>query len=264
MPRRPSSYSGSWAGVIPGDSSANLWSNVHAFEELPQVSDPPGGYVQNSNSPPWSFTFPRVPALDPSVYPPYLAPQNVGWRERRAIRMIEEARSMSLEDLVRLKYSTRMELADRVLPELIPVARQSQSVLVRQAADVLANWDRGADAGSRGALLFFTWVFALGPLQESTIAGLFRVPEDPANPLGTPSGLANPAAAVGALEAAAQQLQARFGRLDVPWGDVARLRRGSIDLPANGFLGDPFGVFRVLVPDPAVLLAGQPGTRCRR
>jgi acyl-homoserine-lactone acylase len=66
------------------------------------------------------------------------------------------------------------------------------------------------------------------------------------DPLRTPAGLADADHAVQALRAAAEQVQQLFGRLDVPWGDVARMQRGEYDLPANGFYGDPFGTFRVL------------------
>jgi acyl-homoserine-lactone acylase len=75
---------------------------------------------------------------------------------------------------------------------------------------------------------------------------LFSTPWDPADPLTMPSGLADPDGAVQALTEAAERAQSQYGRLDVPWGKVARLRRGSFDLPANGFQGNPFGVFRVL------------------
>ena len=36
-----------------------------------------------------------------------------------------------------------------------------------------------------------------------------------------------------------------FGALDVPWGDVYRFRRDSVDLPANGG-GSELGIFRVI------------------
>jgi acyl-homoserine-lactone acylase len=232
---------------------------VHPFDELPQVVDPPGGFVQNSNSPPWSYTLPLVPELDPDAYPPYMSIRFLGWRERRGLRMILENPRMSLDDLVRLKYSTRMELADRVLPELIEAARQSDNPLARQAAEVLDGWDRAAEPDSRGTLLFVAWVLAL-PLQPGAdpLAALFRVPADLADPLNTPRDLANPAVAVQALAAAAAQVQSVTGRLDVPWGDVARLARGAVDLPANGFIGDPFGAFRVLFMQPQQLLSGRP------
>lgn len=47
---------------------------------------------------------------------------------------------------------------------------------------------------------------------------------------------------VGALETAATTVMGEYGTLDVPWGDVYRLRGGDRDLPANGGPGD-FGVF---------------------
>jgi acyl-homoserine-lactone acylase len=46
------------------------------------------------------------------------------------------------------------------------------------------------------------------------------------------------------VETAARNVEARYGALDVPWGEVHRFRRGEADLPANGF-HDPYGVFRM-------------------
>ncbi|MEA2512293.1 MAG: acyl-homoserine-lactone acylase [Thermomicrobiales bacterium] len=236
-----------WSGPVPGDTSATLWTKIHPYEDLPKVVDPPAGWVQNSNSPPWYTTYPLV--LDPADYPPDLAPRFLEWRERRSIRMLEETPSMSLERMVELKYSTRMELADRVLDELIAAAQQSRDAAAKEAADVLAAWDRQALPTSTGALLFLFWVQALQLADPLTLSDLFSTPWDPAKPLTTPSGLKDPDKAVRALTAAAEQVQALFGRLDIPWGEVARVQRGSLDLPANGFRGDPFGVFRVLFFD---------------
>jgi acyl-homoserine-lactone acylase len=56
-----------------------------------------------------------------------------------------------------------------------------------------------------------------------------------------------------ALITAADRLQALFGRLDVPWGDVVRLRRGAVDLPASAGDGDPYGSLRVLWLDYSAL-----------
>jgi acyl-homoserine-lactone acylase len=258
VPRRPAAYTGSWQGSVPGDTSSTLWTDVHPYEELPKVIDPPGGFVQNSNSPPWSYTLPPALQLDPDAYPSYLSPRFLHWRERRGLRMIADTPRMSLEDMARLKYSTRMELADRVLPELIAAARQSGSAMARQAAEVLAAWDRSAEPESRGTLLFVAWLMELHPQEQETLADLFRVPYDPADPLNTPRDLANPAVAVEALAAAATQLLSAHGRLDTPWGEVARLDRGAVNAPANGVSGDPFGVFRVLEVDPQQALSGEP------
>ena len=49
--------------VIPGTSSATLWTSTHPYDDLPRVVDPPSGWLQNANDPPWTTTFPA--AIDP-------------------------------------------------------------------------------------------------------------------------------------------------------------------------------------------------------
>jgi acyl-homoserine-lactone acylase len=51
--------------------------------------------------------------------------------------------------------------------------------------------------------------------------------------------------AVAALEVAATNVQKLYGALDVPWGDVYRLREDSLDLPGIGASG-AYGVFSVV------------------
>jgi acyl-homoserine-lactone acylase len=167
--------------------------------------------------------------------------------------MLAEHPRLSLERLVELQFSTRMELADRVIDELVDAARRSGDATASRAADVLAGWDRQALPDSTGTLLFLFWVPAMRPADFLTLSDLFSIPWNPAQPLTTPRGLKDPDRAVEALIVAADRVQSLFGRLDMPWGEVARLQRGSADLPANGAPGDPFGVFRVLYFDDSPL-----------
>ena len=67
--------------------------------------------------------------------------------------------------------------------------------------------------------------------------------------LTTPRGFKDPAAAAVMLEQAAVEVEKRYGSLDPAWGDYRRLRRGSVDLPANGASGG-LGAFRVLAFGP--------------
>lgn len=238
VPVRSKGNFADWEGVVPGDTSTTLWTKTHPYRDLPRVLDPPSGWLQNANDPPWTTTFPL--ALDPDDYPPYMAPRGPMWfRQQQSARMLAEDKQISLEEMIKYKHSTRMELAERLLDDLIPAARQQGGELARRAADVLDTWDRQANADSRGAVLFALWAEAVDSDH------LFAIPWNEDSPRTTPDGLADPASAVTALEAVATKVEAAYKALDVTWGDVFRLRSGGLDLPANGGPSE-LGIFRHL------------------
>ncbi len=227
-----------WSGIIPGDTSATLWRKMHPYQDLPRVVDPASGWLQNANDPPWTTTFPL--AIAANDYPPYMAPRGpMYFRAQRSAKMLDEDKQISFEEMIEYKHSTRMELADRILDDLIPAARKYGDKLARQAADVLAAWDRFADAESRGAVLFSFW------FEDTDFNSMFSIPWNENSPRTTPDGLADPQSAAKLLSDAAAKVMAAYGKLDVAWGDVYRLRSQRVDLPANGGAGG-LGIFRVL------------------
>jgi acyl-homoserine-lactone acylase len=239
VPKRSGGNWQTWAGIVPGDRSDNLWTEIHEYGDLPRVVDPPTGWLQNANDAPWTTTFPMP--LRPDRYPAYMAPPPyLAFRPQRSVRMLEEDPSISFDELVRYKHSTRAEAADHLLEDVIAAARARGTALASRAADVLELWDRNTDASSRGAVLF-TEFFADFARQRLPFDQGWRADA----PLATPDGLADPAATAGALETAAARVLQRWGTLDVAWGDVYRLREDSLDLPASGGPGG-IGVFRVL------------------
>jgi len=231
-----------WSGVVPGNTSKTLWNDYLSYDELPKVTDPPGGTVHNSNDPPWNAAWPET--LDPAPYSSEIPADVVSLRMARGIRMLEEHRKLSFEELIADKWSARSELADRVLPDLLEAVGRYGDSQAREAGDVLAQWDRCMNADSRGALLFMNWSDRPGGISGYAAAGFAR-PYDLRQPLTTPAGLADPKAAVAALNAAARDMIATYGALDVPWGSVMRFRGGSVDLPATGAPGR-LGVFNAV------------------
>lgn len=237
VPRRPSGDFAFWQTAVPGDTSATLWSEILGYDELPRIVDPPSGFVQNSNSPPWFATLPSP--LDPARFPAYLAPRFLGFREQRALEMLTGDDRIAFDELLAMRHSTRMLLADRVLDELIPAARASGLPAAVEAAGVLERWDRGAEPESRGAVLFEAWAREVMPAGHRVFARAW----DPADPIATPDRLADLPGAVAALGRAAEAVRRSFGAVDVPWGQVNRF---SPDLPGRGAPGDPLGVFQVV------------------
>jgi acyl-homoserine-lactone acylase len=151
---------------------------------------------------------------------------------------------LSLEDVVELKHSMEMLLADRVKDDLVRAVRESgPGGAVADAIDQVAAWDNSAGVDSRGSVLFELW--AQRYLAVTDTAVQFREAWTLENPATTPRGLGDPQGAVAAFRWAVEEATARFGSWDVPWGDVHRIRAGDLDLPVGG-CASALGCFRVL------------------
>jgi acyl-homoserine-lactone acylase len=258
VPVRASGGWEEWAGTVRGDTSATLWTDTHPYIALPRVLDPNTGWLQNANDPPWTTTFPSP--VDPGAFPANIAPRrSLSFRAQRSARLLAEDASITFDEFVAYKHDTRAEAADHVLEDVLHAARVHGDERAKRAAAVLAEWDRETDADSRGAILFQAFMREL--MRRPWSGGSpFDVPWLPSAPLATPDGLADPMAAAHVLSEAAAAVEQRFGSLDAAWGDVHRLRRDSLDLPANGGPGG-IGVFRVtdFAPDEDGLLRAVGG-----
>lgn len=236
-----------WSQSVPGNTSQTLWTQYHAYEELPRLINPQTGWLQNTNDPPWSSTFP--PQLAPQDYPAYVAPQSLGnaaelFRTQRSLKMLLEEDKMSFDEMIEAKFSSRLELSDRLVDELIAAAKTRDNPIALEAAKVLENWDREARDKSKGAALFGLWSLSMNR------NNLFAIPWNASDPLNTPRGLKDPEKAIDVLENAAAQLQLLYGKININWGDAVRLRYKGKDLPASGAPGQ-LGSFQVLGIVPA-------------
>jgi acyl-homoserine-lactone acylase len=241
VPKRSTGDWDYWDRIIPGGRASDIWTEVHPYADLPKLRNPATGWLQNSNDPPWTSTLPT--ALDPKDFPPYMAPQTMGFRPQRSARMLSEDASITYDELIDYKLSTRSEFADRILDDLFAAVEQSGSEKALAAKAVLEQWDREADADSKGMVLFYTWARKFGVSRGANYSTAW----DFESPDTTPDGLADPARAVTLLEEAAEEVEQRFGRMDVPWGEYYRISYNGKDLPANGSDGS-VGVVRVAWP----------------
>ena len=243
-----------WNGRIPvrpngGDYSldvevtrtADLWSRLHPIDELPQLLNPAGGYIQNANNPP-QFVSLQDP-IDMTRYPSYFERGALALRPQLALDLLERARNMTVPDVIRLKFNTRMLLAERIRPELLAAVRATGNASddLRAGAAALEAWDGTVGAQSRGAVLFQTFWDAY----TNAIRQPFAQRWDPLNPASTPAGLADRGEALRQLEGAVRATRAAYGSETVAWGEVNRFRFGSVDLPGDGASGT-YGTFRVM------------------
>lgn len=269
QPIRSGGQFADWAGILPGDSASALWTDVFQWKDLPKTVNPSSGFVQNCNDPPWTSTFPQT--ILPQNFPGYIAPQLMALRPQHCALFLMSKQRFSADDVLQGKMSTHMELAARLLPDLIAAAKVSGNAMAIAAANVLETWDGNSDAGSRGAALFERWyrIYTADPTTpksstldfEGGVYPAFRINWSPSQPLTTPQGLADAPSAIPALVLAAQQLQQQFGAIDVPWGAVHRMVlvthdatfASTIPLVNDAVSGSDiiFGGIRIVWPFPA-------------
>lgn len=226
---------------LPGHDRSLIWEDLNPPHSLPRVIDPDCGWVQNVNETPWWFC---DPPLDPADHPDGIAPAPDRIRDIRSplsrARMAATER-LGPEDLLELKWDTRAHLADIVLDQLLAAAGTDEALA--EAVRVLRDWDRHAEAGSRGCLLFHLWAHDHFPVGEVVMddSRLTPAPE----PGGLPTGLRDPEEAVRSLRRAVAALTGWGLPLDAAFGEVARIGEAPEDVPASG--GPTyFGLFKCL------------------
>jgi acyl-homoserine-lactone acylase len=248
IPARPHPAGG--GNAVAAARTDEIWTALHDLDALPQLLNPLGGYVRNENDPPW-LTNLRQP-LVAADFPPYFEPDGpLSLRSQHSALLIDNDMRFSLEDVVRLKHSDRMLLADRVKNDLTAAVRAAlregtfgddDNVTIANAVALIESWNNTAAAASRGAVLFAEWwrLYVEG-VEGEPFAESWRADA----PLSTPRGLRHPELAGARFADAVRQTAARFGSWDVAWGDVHRVRRGNVNEPVSGCSG-ALGCFRVL------------------
>ena len=247
LPKHASGDLKYWSAPVPGDTSATLWKDVHSYDDMPKLFDPATGFVQNANDPPWLATWPR--ALDPKAFPAYVAPVGpMSQRAQMSVKLMTKTPKISFDDFVSRKLTTTSLMAERMLPDLLAAVTGSNDADVQAATALLKDWDHRFEPDSRAALLFETWAGIFAP-RNFTDQSNYAVKWTLDDPLETPRGLKDPAAAVAMLKQAVAKTKQLYGAIDRPYGDVSRFHIGDVSVPANGGFGNT-GVFRTITWGP--------------
>jgi len=195
-------------GIADGSNPDLLWNEYHPIADLPQVTNPLTGWLQNCNQSPFFTTASGNP--EPSDFPRYLVAESDNARSRNARRILESQEKFSFEEWERLSLDTYMFTAAERVPHLIqafdalPADHPYRSDDVEEAINNWRSWDYRSSTKSEETSLFVLWF-------ERRTGGL------------------------GSLASAIADLNERFGTWRVPWGELNRLQRLS---PNKGQFSD--------------------------
>jgi penicillin amidase/acyl-homoserine-lactone acylase len=204
-----------WQGVLPGDRSDLIWQDVLHFDAVPKVLNPRSGFVVNANHTPFRSTA-EGDAPDPNEFPPELGIESrITNRGLRELELFGGDESITREEFRAYKYDKHYaegSEAKRIVAEILALDFAGDAELMAGQA-LLREWRGGAEADDPAAALA---ILSAMPVVLAQLQGK------------------QPPSVQGSYRAALRTLQRHHGRIAVPWGEVNRFRRGTLDLPANG------------------------------
>jgi penicillin amidase len=202
VPRRSQKFD--WSKPVDGSTSETEWHGYHAFSELPQMTNPKSGFLQNCNSTPFMTTIFDNP--DPSAFPKYMIGEGDTARARVSRRILFNKDKFTWDEWAKAGFDTYVIQAETEIPELVKAWEKDHSAKAADAVAELQNWDHISRANSVPMTLFMLWH------EKQYGTAVIRPDKTPQDP-------------VRSMEQVIDELSATFGTWQVAWGDLNRLER---------------------------------------
>jgi acyl-homoserine lactone acylase PvdQ len=213
---------------VPGHTAANDWRGIHPLSDLVQVTNPPGGWMQNCNCSPAAMMLDSPMAPEKYRAQPYLFNGGAAPTHQRAQMMNEllaAADKVTIPQAIDIASHPGVYRAGRWQARIKEAwSRAGDSARSGDAAELarqIEGWNRRCDADSTGALAFYAFKRALGTDRGSKVE---------------PSADLEDEAIVEAMRRGAAWLRSTFGSVEVPYGRYFRVGRegGDRSWPVGG------------------------------
>jgi acyl-homoserine lactone acylase PvdQ len=240
-----------WRKPVPGWIKATEWGPYFPLEKYPQLLNPPSGFLQNCNNPPWLSTVNSgLQPLEPapyyllSVQKPEISQEDLNPRGERLLKVLAQDRKFTLDDMKSLVYDTYVVPADVIVPLLARALEKrpggATDPSLHRAIEILKSWDRRSATDSVAQTYIYFWARAYRDLFSAAKLGRFLAYSRYQINLDS---VEEQDMALNALGEAIQRIQKNFGKAEIRWGEVNIVERGG-KFPMDGT-----GVFDVLHPD---------------
>ena len=225
IPRRDPKYD--WKNPVDGTLKATEWKGLHSLDEIVHVFNPATGWIQNCNSTPFTVSGVSSPRRD--NYPSYMAPDGENFRGLNAAKLLSQGESFTLDKVIAAGYNSHLSAFDVLLPPLIKAfgefGSESDYQELAQPLKILKDWNRDATENSIGTTLAVHWGEKIMPmlLNAESQNESFDFVEKTKDFATRAEGRA----LLGALSEVVKDLTSRFGKWQLPWGDINRYQRIS-------------------------------------
>ena len=231
VPVRDAKYD--WSKPVDGSTPATEWKGYHSINETVFSINPSNGWVQNCNSTPFTVAGDNSPKK--KDYPFYMAPDGENFRGVNATRVLSEEKKYNIDKLIKAGYDRRLAAFEVLIPALVSAFEKNVSyddslyAYLIGPISVLKNWDYRTTENSIAATLAIEW----GQKVWSTVLRT-NVPgkekPDQVDKAKYFADNAKPAELLQSLLSTINDLQNKFGRWQLPWGEINRFQRISSDI----------------------------------
>ncbi len=204
LPRRSATVD--WTKPLEGSNPESEWQGYHKFEELPQLTNPTTGFLQNCNSTPFLTTTEGNPVRE--AYPSYMARDPDTSRAQLSRRILSSKNKFSFDEWARAAFDTTVIEAETFVPALVDEweklkkADAARAEKLNAAVAELKSWNRVSTTDSKAMTLFALSYELASQIQDTA-----------------------PWPKIRGLETVISNLQRDWGTWQVPWGEINRLQR---------------------------------------
>jgi penicillin amidase len=204
VPRRSAKVD--WTKPLDGSSPESEWQGYHKFEELPQLTNAPAGFLQNCNSTPFLTTTDGNPVK--ADYPAYMVREPDTPRARLSRRILSSKDKFTFDEWARAAFDTTVIQAETFVPALVDEweklkqADAARAEKISAAVADLRSWNRVSSTDSTAMTLFVLSYERASRTRDTA-----------------------PWPKIHALETIISNLERDWGTWRVPWGEINRLQR---------------------------------------
>ena len=221
-----------WAKVIDGSTSATEWKGLHTVDETVHVYNPTNGWLQNCNSTPFSAAGTMSPKK--ADFPPYMAPDGENFRGVNAVKVLDKEKSYTIDKVIAAGYDTNLAAFEVLIPSLITIFEKNvkptdslYAVLSEPIAE-LKKWNYHSSETSVATTLAIEWAGKL----SNTLQKLYidEGEDDQVANVKKFAASATVEQVLPPLLTVVNDLKKKFGKWQMPWGEINRYQRISSDI----------------------------------
>jgi acyl-homoserine-lactone acylase len=225
IPKRDPKFD--WTRPVDGSNPATEWGPPIEVDETPNVLNPKGGWIQNTNN--WPFSVSGADSPKQKDYPKYVESGGENPRGIHAMRVLNGTKDFTPDTLIAAAFDSYLPEFELLIPRLVkayaatPASNPLKAKLADQVA-MLKAWDYRWATGSVPTSLAVFWGEDLwtrvAPDARKANLSVYDFMETKSTAQQQLESLA----------AASDKLAADFGTWRTAWGEINRFQRLTDDI----------------------------------